>query len=251
MKMLLATMLTGALAAQGLSPAQKALSPRLGTMILRVEAKADWLGFTGWPSLQDLEAAERKADPEIYTDDPNHAAQHRKFENLNPEEAAVWDNPRVLWFQDGARWDAALLMLDPGGNLHLAYLEDAFGTPRLSEVPWFEPELNGKLGPCDVFKDNEVKPGIDFGDGVGDPCYDWDPKEGLVPVLADIHPSPLPDADYVYDGFTLHREDLEGALPRFIANSAWIEVKIKGRWWDCPSELWPFFAKACHLPKAP
>ena len=243
-----------------LAPSQRALTPRLGAMILKVESQGETLGFRGWPQFGDLEAAERKASPYLYSSVPwiryppgqTHADSHHRMSGLSPQESVVWDNPRVTWFQDGAFWDAALLMLDSAGNLHLTYLEDAFGACHLEEVPFPEPDLNGRIEPDWVFKDSgpgSVEPGPDYADGVGDPSYTWSPKEGLLLNLGDVAPSVLSGADEVYGGFTLHREDLKGARLVFRQDS--VLIRIKNRWWICPLVLWPRIAKTCHLPETP
>lgn len=226
-----------------LTPAQKALAPRLSSMRWKVDAQANALGLSGWPTFEGLEDAERKALKAQY--ESYHFASHRQKPSLDADQALVWDNPRVTWFHDGARWDAALLMPDGRGVLHLAYLEDAFGATKLKEVP-VSPD--GALEPDWVFKDATdgfFALGPDYADGVGDPSFDWDARLGLVADLADVEPTVFTEPDDVseLDGFTLKRGELKGIRPALVAYGS-VLFQVHGRWWTCPMELWKRLVKA-------
>ena len=232
-----------------LTPAQKALAPCLSAMRWKTDAQANALGLSGWPTFDGLEGAERRRIKGPYKS--YHFASHRQKPALDANQALVWDNPRVTWFHDGARWDAALLMPDGRGGLHLAYLEDAFGVARLKEVP-VPPD--GALEPDWVFKDATdgfFALGPDYADGVGDPSFDWNAGLGLVADLADVEPTVFTGPDDVseLDGFTLKRDDLKGVRPVLEAPGS-VLFQVHGRWWTCPKELWKRLVKA-HIVAAP
>ena len=245
MRIAAAIAFTAALAGQSadLTPAQKALAPRLSAMRAKVDAQANALGMSGWPTFEGLEDAERKAIKEPY--ESIHFASHRQKPAMDLGEALVWDNPRVTWFRDGDRWDAALLMPDSRGSLHLAYLEDAFGAPNLKEV--LVPQ-DGALEPDWVFKDAREYSfnfGPDYADGPGEPGFEWDAKLGLVTELADAEPTVFTKPDDVseFDGFILKRGDLKGVRPT-ASGSYSVLFQVHGRWWTCPTEVWTRLVKA-------
>lgn len=226
-----------------LTPAQEALAPRLSAMRWKTDVQANALGLSGWPTFEGLVDAERRRIKGPY--ESFHFASHRQKPALDADQALVWDNPRVVWFRDGDRWDAALLMPDGRGGLHLAYLENAFGAAKLKEVP-VPPD--GALEPDWVFKDatdGSFELGPDYADGAGEPGFEWDAKLGLVTELADVEPTVFTEPDDVseFDGFTLKREDLKGIRP---ASSGPYSVmfQVHGRWWTCPIELWKRLVKA-------
>ena len=245
MRLAVAFTLATALAGQSayMTPEQKALAPRLSAMRAKVDAQANALGMSGWPTFEGLEDAERKAIKGPY--ETYHFATHVQKHALGLDEALAWDNPRVIWFRDGSRWDAALLMPDRRGGLHLAYLEDAFGAPKLAEVP--VPQ-DGALQPDWVFKDVTDRfftLGPDYADGVGDPSFEWDAKLGLLTDLADVEPTVFTEPDDVseFDGFTLKRGDLKGVRATPYGPHS-VLFQVRGRWWTCPTELWMRLVKA-------